>query len=225
MDITSISSAASLIDPVNLADDAGVSLGSDLDTFLSLLITQLQNQDPLSPMDTTEFTSQLVSFSQVEQSITANKNLEQVIALSQGSFNTAALGYIGMTVEATGNDVPYNGEPLQLYYTLPVEAEETLLTVFDATGQVVFQTAGENGKGRHGYVWDGKDTLGNPVDPGTYNVQVLGTDEDGEPLSGDVSYAAVVAGVHTESGTLVLDINGISQPLDTIISVTKTPAI
>ncbi|MEQ8370336.1 MAG: hypothetical protein RIC83_06665, partial [Alphaproteobacteria bacterium] len=59
----------------------------------------------------------------------------------------------------------------------------------------------------------------------TYNVQVLGTDEHGEPLSGDVSYAAVVTGVHTESGTLVLDINGISQPLDTIISVTKTPAI
>ena len=86
-----------------------VKLAEDFTQFLTLLTTQLQNQDPLNPMDSTEFTNQLVQFSQVEQSINTNQKLDDLLALQLGGLSTVALGYVGMDVTYTSTEMNWDG--------------------------------------------------------------------------------------------------------------------
>ena len=88
---------------------AGAKLAENFDTFLQLLTTQLQHQDPLSPMESNEFVAQLVQFSEVEQAIASNKSLEKLIDLQNTNQATAAIGYIGQTVEAAGSGAHVSG--------------------------------------------------------------------------------------------------------------------
>src|SRR5215470_14788285 len=97
MDVTPPTSAASTASQASTgqAADAQKTLSSNFDTFLTLLTTQLQNQDPLQPMDSNQFTQQLVEFSQVEQQINSNKNLESLISLTKYQTNQSAVSYLG----------------------------------------------------------------------------------------------------------------------------------
>src|ERR1044071_1210572 len=105
MDVTPTTSAANAASQAaSQAGSAQKTLASNFDTFLSLLTTQLKNQDPMSPMDSNQFTQQLVQFSQVEQQINSNKNLESLIALTKSQTTTAAVSYLGKT--PTLNDGP-----------------------------------------------------------------------------------------------------------------------
>src|ERR1051326_9398368 len=103
MDVPSAPSAASTASQTaastgGSAADAQKTLSSNFDTFLTLLTTQLKNQDPLQPMDSNQFTQQLVQFSQVEQQINSNKNLESLISLTKSQTTTAAVSYLGKTL-------------------------------------------------------------------------------------------------------------------------------
>ena len=87
-----------------------VGLAEDFDQFLILLTTQLQNQDPLNPMDSTEFTNQLVQFSQVEQAINQNQKLDDLVSLQLGSVSSVALGYVGLDVNYISSDMNFDGD-------------------------------------------------------------------------------------------------------------------
>ena len=115
MDVTSATSAAS----TGQAASAQKTLSSNFDTFLTLLTTQLQNQDPLQPMDSNQFTQQLVQFSQVEQQINSNKNLESLIALTKSQTATNAVPYLGKTLTLTDGTAAVIGGQAQWTYTVP----------------------------------------------------------------------------------------------------------
>lgn len=172
------------------------SLAQNFDTFLTMLTTQLKHQDPLSPMDSTQFTNQLVQFAGVEQQINANSNLEKLIAANGMNTRAQAVNYIGRVVEADTNQVPLQGSTdtesrsIQLVngkatfkYALPETAASTLLRIKDADGNVVRTLNGNLGKGTHQITWDGTNSAGEDMPTGTYTVEPVVTNSKGTALS------------------------------------------
>src|SRR3954470_4716770 len=129
MDVTSVTAASTSATSTSAAASAQKTLSSNFDTFLSLLTTQLKNQDPLSPMDSNEFTQQLVQFSQVEQQISSNKNLESLIALTKSKTATDAVSYLGKTLTQTDGTAALIGSQAQWTYTLPSNAATVKLLI------------------------------------------------------------------------------------------------
>jgi flagellar basal-body rod modification protein FlgD len=181
---------------------SGKSLAKNFDTFLTMLTVQLKHQDPLSPMDSTQFTNQLVQFAGVEQQINANSNLEKLITATSLNTKSQALGYIGHYVEADSNMVPLQGgadkitDKVELIggkstfnYTLDGTAATTQLKITNANGVVVRTIAGEIGKGRHEYTWDGTDSSGQKVADGTYTVTATSTATSGSTVGTTISTA------------------------------------
>src|ERR1700741_426974 len=148
MDVTSATSAASAAtSTASQAADASKSLSSNFDTFLTLLTTQLQNQDPLQPMDSNQFTQQLVQFSQVEQQINSNKNLESLIALSKARSATDAVSYLGKTLTLTDGTAALMDGHANWAYSLENSASSATLYVKNMHGDVVYSEPAETADG------------------------------------------------------------------------------
>jgi len=141
-------------------------LSGNLNTFLTLLTTQLQNQDPLSPMDSTQFTQQLVEYSQVEQQINTNTNLQNLISLQQAGAGAASVGYLGKNVTVTNGTAALTGGSATWNYTLAANASTTTLTVTNASGQTVYSTSGSTSSGSNKFAWNGEDNNGNQLPDG-----------------------------------------------------------
>ncbi|HKX64100.1 MAG TPA: flagellar hook capping FlgD N-terminal domain-containing protein [Rhizomicrobium sp.] len=167
-------------------------LSSNFSTFLTLLTTQLKNQDPTSPMDSNAFTQQLVMYSQVEQQINTNDNLKSLI--SQGTSNAAAMttGYLGKKVSIVNGNAALTGGSASWSYNLSGPATASQLTVTDANGKTVYTAAGEIGAGNHSFVWDGKDNSGNQLSDGGYKLTVAATDAIGGTVGSSVASAGTV---------------------------------
>lgn len=194
-------------------------LSSDLDNFLTILTTQLQYQDPLSPMDTHEFTNQLVQFASVEQQIQSNVNLESMISLQQTNIMVGAISYIGREVEVTGQTTTLKDGQAEFIYTMPEGAEAAVLAIFDENGtQVLFDRA-ETRAGRHTFVWDGKDGNGQDLPDGQYTIQIVAADSDGKEITPDYAIRGTVRGVGVEDGVAALDLDGLNVPLANVVRV------
>src|SRR5262245_7861126 len=188
------------INPVSAGSASGATksqnqLAENFDTFLLLLTAQLKNQDPLSPMDSNQFTQQLVQFSQVEQQINSNKNLESLIALTKSQSATSAVSYLGKTLTITDGTAALQNGSANWTYSLPNDAAITKLVVTDSRGRGVYATTGETTLGPHDFVWDGKDSSGTPVPPGTYKLIVAATAADGSSMSGNVTSHGTISEV------------------------------
>ena len=122
------------------AQTSKLKLTDDFDTFLTLLTTQLQNQDPLEPLDTNQFTQQLVEFASVEQLIDQSASLEDLIALQEETTQIGAAGYIGNTIEYDGSAAPFVDGKANWAYVLPSDATSVELKVLDSSGTAVFTT-------------------------------------------------------------------------------------
>lgn len=191
-------------------------LSQNYDSFLKLLTTQLQHQDPLSPMDSSQFVSQLVQFSQVEQAIATNSNLENLIKIETSNQTTAALGYIGSTVEATGNSAPLQNGQAQFSYTITTPgANEIVIT--DQSGSPVATANGDATAGKHTFTWDGTKIDGSKATDGVYNIQLVGA--DGTPLTVDTTGYGKVTGVESGSNGLTLDLGGVQVPVGNVLAV------
>lgn len=200
-------------------------LAEDLDQFMNLLVTQLQHQDPLDPMDPNEFTSQLVQFAGVEQQIQANSNLERMVEIQQSSLLGSLVGYIGKQVEVLGNEMSLdaNGE-LHANYALAAKATTTTITITDDTGKSVYSTSGQTDAGRHAFHWNGKNTEGFSVPDGTYTITVSALDSEENPIEVAHSVTGLVTGVASDSGTPILSFKDTNYLTDAIISVVEKPA-
>lgn len=174
-------------------------LAENFDTFLTMLTVQLKNQDPLSPMDSTEFTNQLVQFSAVEQQIAANKNLENLISVTQTNTKAQAISYIGHTIETAGTVLPLQGgsetetdtialsnSSATFKYTLDSTSDSTAIRIKDHDGNVVRTLSGETSSGSHEITWDGLDASNEKVADGNYTVEVVGTKANGSTFAGKV---------------------------------------
>lgn len=205
------------------AQAAGSKLAENFDTFLTLLVAQLKNQDPLEPTDTKEFVQQLVQFSEVEQQIDTNASLEKLLAYQTTSQAAAAINYLGSTVEAIGSRVPLQNGRAEFSYALPEQSSGTLIVISDATGAVVHSAPGNTEIGKHNFVWDGLDANGNQLPEGDYSISVTARDANGDPIEVATSVYGRVTGIEsTEEGALV-SMGSIHIPLADILSVKETP--
>ena len=200
-------------------------LAQDFDDFLTLLTTQLQNQDPTEPLSTEEFTNQLVQFSQVEQSINTNTKLDELIALQSVDPLTGAANLVGLTASYEGSEFFFNGEQdSKLSYSLNNSAVDTTVTVTDQFGLEVFSTSGKTAPGSHEFVWDGTDNNGDPVEPGTYRLEVESFGSDGEPVTTATLVNGTVRGIETDGLNTFLLIGERAVPQSQILRLEQPDA-
>ena len=218
--LASLPSATS-IPPTTASAAASASgkLADTYDSFLKLLTTQLQHQDPLSPMDSNQFVSQLVAFAGVEQQIAQNSNLEKLIKLQQSGISSSSLGYIGKTVEATSDVNQLVGGQAQFGYSLPTNAASVTLAVVDQLGRVLYATPGQTSAGAHSFTWNGKDAAGNTLPDGEYHLRVSATDTTGSALNVTTSAIGKVTGVEQGADGPLLSLHGTTVPLDSVTAI------
>jgi flagellar basal-body rod modification protein FlgD len=202
-----------------VAPTAAQTLAGNFDTFLTLLTTQLKNQDPLSPMDSNQFTQQLVQFSQVEQQINTNDNLKTLIGQGTTTTGSYAVSYLGKEVSVTNGNAPLSGSKAEWRYNLAATAAQSVLTVTNASGQVVYTGAGETAAGNHSFDWDGKGTNGDQLPDGTYKLSVAAAAADGSTVTSLVASTGTVTEVDLTSGTPQLMIGPMSVSLGDIAAV------
>lgn len=197
-------------------------LANDFDSFLTLLTTQLQNQDPLEPMDSKEFTSQLVQFTSVEQSIQSNKNLEKLIALTSGNTSSAAFNYIGREVRMANSSTNLSNGMANWSYEVDPKAASSAITVLDAKGNAVFTVEGVTGAGTHNFAWDGKDKNGKAFPDGVYSLSVSALDLNKKPVTAKVFTTGTVTNVEVSGDEPSLFIGNVKVPLKDVLSVTRS---
>ncbi|MGI9413627.1 MAG: flagellar hook assembly protein FlgD [Hyphomicrobiales bacterium] len=215
MEITSTSALANL----GQAAQSNATIADDFDSFLSLLTTQLQNQNPLEPLDTNEFTAQLVQFTSVEQSIATNKNLEQLVALSVTNAFQSAVGYIGKTVTAAGSVTQLSGGQAVWNYNLTADAPETTITIRDSTGQTVFTETRPASAGANTFTWNGQLENGTQAPDGAYSISVQAKDASGNNVGATTETEGVVTAVDLTGTEPILTINGSEITLSSVKSV------
>ncbi|MBI2566382.1 MAG: hypothetical protein HYV63_05040 [Candidatus Schekmanbacteria bacterium] len=182
---------------------------SDLgrDEFMTLLVTQLQNQDPTAPMENTEFIGQLAQFSALQEMTDVNKNIEILQLYSASINNSQALSLVGKTVLVDANEFSISAaQPnATFHYEVPDGgAEEVNLIIKDENGAVVTtQTVGEKSAGPYTYTWNGVNQDGNPVPPGKYTVEISGT-SGGDAVEVATRVRAKVHGVVFKDGQVLL---------------------
>ena len=189
------------------------SLAANFDTFLALLTTQLQNQDPLDPLDSAQFTEQLVQFSGVEQAITTNKKLDELLDLQSANQLTSAVSYIGRTAEFVSDKLLLSNGAAKISYGLEGKAAQTTINIIDASGRIVRTVNGDTGAGRHEYSWDGLDSNGIQLADGVYNFSVTAVTADNETVGTVTAAFSDVTGVEIADGiaTLIMgDLGGVS---------------
>lgn len=200
---------------------ASKNLADNFETFLTLLTTQLKNQDPLEPLDSNEFTAQLVQFTSVEQSIQTNQLLESLVALQSSNSANAAVSYLGKEVTAEGMSSRLSDGSASWNYSLPFAASETKLTITDVLGRAVYTTDGEIGDGDHRFTWDGNDANGSPLPDGTYNLVVTATDVLGNEIETATEVTGIVRSVSFQNGFPILDIDGVDVSLGDVLAIVE----
>lgn len=227
MDITQTRSPVNGVPFVDTSSNGGgltngTSLAETFDTFLTLLTTQLQYQDPLDPMDTNEFTSQLVEFTGVEQAIATNDKLDALISLQNTSQLNDVVSYIGKTVSADGIVLMLKDGSSTINYALGGNASEVNILIIDEQGETVRTLEGKTEVGEHDIVWDGLDDDGDPLEDGLYGFLVTAIDADDNPVPLVQGTAGEVTGVKVVNGEVVLEIGELEIELKKVLTIKQT---
>ncbi len=186
------------------------SSGLGMDAFLQLLVTQLQYQDPLSPMDDKEFVAELAQFSSLEQLTEINSGVEGLSKLTQEQQMIGAVNFIGKTIDATGTAVSVeDGKATSVTFTLPEDANTCMVNILDSSKNIVRTVdVGAKTAGEVEFQWDGKDYDGAAVEDGQYQVAVTATNADGDPMKVSTTMRGKVVGIQQVNGSYYLDIGG-----------------
>jgi flagellar basal-body rod modification protein FlgD len=199
--------------------DAMKQLSGNFSTFLTLLTTQLKNQDPTSPMDSNQFTQQLVMYSQVEQQINTNDSLKTLITQGTSNAATMAANYLGKKVSITTGNASLSGGTASWTYNLSGNAATNQLSVVDANGKTVFTTTGATTTGNSTFTWDGKDNNGNQLADGTYKLTVTAADSAGNDIKSSVASAGTVSQIDMTVSPPKLVVGGMEVDLSDIAAV------
>ncbi len=201
------------------------SLVNNFDTFLQLLTTQLQNQNPLDPLDTNQFTQQLVQFAGVEQQLRQNENLESLVNLSKMQRNTDALNFVGATVTAEGNTTQLQDGLAVWYVTSPKPAQANI-TITNSEGSIVYSGVSAIETGTQPYQWNGKTSTGTLAPAGTYKITINAVDTAGQKVTTSTNFSGVVDNVDISGEQPVLMIGATLINIDQVRSIrraTTTP--
>lgn len=196
-------------------------VAANFQQFLTLLTTQLKNQNPLDPMDTNQFTQQLVQFAQVEQQLKSNEQLTNLVSLQKTAQSTQALQIVGQTVGVAGDTAPLFDN--KAVWTLNVPKVSTVkVNIQDTTGQTVFSGSYTMNPGKQNFVWDGKDMSGTQRPDGNYKMVIAATDASGQPVTVTQEIEAQVDSVDLTADPPLLSIAGSNYTLDKIKRVVRT---
>jgi len=203
-----LSSSSSSSSTSSTSSSSTSSLGQD--AFLQLLVTQLEYQDPLDPMDDKDFVAELAQFSSLEQLTEINSGIDDLKTIGEEQEMIGAVNFMGKTVEATGTALYLsNGSATGVTFTLPDDAATCIVNVLDSSGDIVRTVdMGETSAGEVSFTWDGLDYDGNTADDGLYQIAVTATDSDGNTETVTSTMTGTVCGVKQEDGTYYLNIGG-----------------
>jgi flagellar basal-body rod modification protein FlgD len=196
-------------------------IASNFTTFLQLLTTQLKNQNPLDPLDTNQFTQQLVQFAQVEQQMKSNTQLSTLVSLQQTAQSTAALSYVGSTVVVDGASGSLkNGSST---WTLNAAKPATATVIIqDSTGQTAYSSTFPVNAGPQQFTWNGIGKDGRQWPDGTYKMTVTAVDASNQTTAVATEVQGSVDSVDLTQNPPVLTINGQNYTLDKIKRIVRT---
>jgi flagellar basal-body rod modification protein FlgD len=215
------SSAASASNDVTALGKAN--LVNNFDTFLTLLTTQLKNQDPLSPMDSTQFTQQLVQMSGVEQQLLTNDLLKQ-ISSNTGTGISTAVGLIGKNVKAVSDNAQLANGKADWVYNLPADAASMTVQIVDANGRSYHAEtlSGDQLKaGDHAFSWNGKDMTGTKAPDGVYTLKLTAVDASGTAIDTTTYVQGVVGSVEQSNGQTLIAVGPTKVDWSTVKSITE----
>lgn len=196
-------------------------LSDTYQTFLSLLTSQIRNQDPLSPMDTTQWTNQLVQYNGVEQQLKTNSLLESLVSQSKGDVSSG-VNYIGKTVTANTDSASLSGGKASWNYDLGANAASVTLSIKDSKGNIVYTKAGETGAGAHSFTWDGTQASGPKLTSGDYSLSIQAKDANNAAIATSTYQSGKVTAVLNNNGDISLKVGQNSIPINKIISVEQS---
>jgi len=194
------------------------SLSGNFNDFLNLLMTQLQNQDPTSPMNTDQFTSELVQFTSVEQQINTNGSLTKLIQLTQGDEMLQASSIVGKTVDVNTNQLPLQNGSATLNFTTPT-AEPVSISIYNAAGTQVNNVSLQSTQGTNTWTWNGQASNGATMPDGAYTVAIFGGANGATPTAVPFTVQGTVTGVQAQSGTVNLQMGGVSTSMGNVQQV------
>lgn len=208
MDIstTSTGSAATKSSASSQTNSSDKTLGKE--DFLKLLVAQLQHQDPLNPMDSTDFTSQLAQFSSLEQLANISSQMKNLLLYQNSIQNTMAVNLIGKDVTFSGDTINLQGTA-DISYTVSSDASAVSVSVYDSNGKLVRKiNLGKIAAGENSYTWDGKDSDGNKLSDGQYSVKISAVDSSGNTVTASTKSEGTVTGITYDNGVTYLVIDG-----------------
>lgn len=199
-------------------------LAGNFNTFISLLTTQLKNQNPTSPVDSNQFTQQLVEFASVQQQVQTNTLLQQLVNNSTATQVGSASSFVGTTIEAAGNQGALVNGNATFGYTLASSASNVHVSIKDSSGNVVFSGTGTTNPGSNTVTWDGKNSLTGATEPdGTYTMSVTATDANGASITATPFIEGKVTSASIANGQVMLNIGSLQVPEGNVTSVTNLP--
>jgi flagellar basal-body rod modification protein FlgD len=198
-------------------------LADNFETFLTLLTTQLQHQNPLEPLDTNQFTQQLVSFAGVEQQLRTNDNLESLVKLSRIAHNATALSFVGLNVTAEGATTELR-DGLAVWYLSSPKPVQAQISIQDANGSTVFAETKTLDAAIQPYQWNGRTSTGSIAPPGAYKIVVSAKDANGQTVAIDTNFTGIVDQVDVSGEEPLLLIGATLITLDQVRSVARPTA-
>ena len=215
---TGSSSSSSANSAANTNSIASNSIAGNFNEFLQLLTTQLKNQNPLDPLDTNQFTQQLVQFSSVEQQINMNTQLTTLIGLQQTAQSAQAASFVGATVAVNGSTAQMVNSQATWNYSVSSPATATI-TVTNASGQTVFSQSGTVQPGQQAFNWNGVGTNGQQWPDGAYTIAITATGANGQSVGVSTQIQGVVDSVDLSQNPPVLSVGGQNFTLNQILRV------
>ena len=195
-------------------------IADNFQTFLTLLTTQLKNQNPLDPLDTNQFTQQLVQFAQVEQQMKSNDQLTTLVSLEQSAQSTTALAYVGATVVVDGATAPLANGSASWNLNVSKPASATV-TITDSTGQTAYSGTFTVNPGNQNFTWDGRGNDGKQWPDGSYTLTATSVDANGQSTGISTEVQAQVDSVDMTQTPPVLSINGQNFTMDKIKKIVR----
>jgi flagellar basal-body rod modification protein FlgD len=190
--------------------------------FLNLLVTELQNQNPLDPTNSTDFINQLTSYANFDQQQTLNSNMSTLVSSLNSLLTLNSSNYIGQTVTAKTDTGTLKDGQISFGYSLESAASDVTLSVKDSSGNTVWTGSGTTTSGTNSFTWDGTATDGTQLtDGGQYTLNVSATDSTGQSVYGYTTVTGKVTSIDNSSGTPMLNIGSTSVSTSNVIGVTS----
>ena len=197
-------------------------IADNFQTFLTLLTTQLQHQNPMDPLDTNQFTQQLVQFAGIEQQLKSNEQLKSLVEIEKSAQATQALVYVGNTVAVDGSKAAFDKSATWNFQT--DKDTSAKITITNSTGQTAYSGNFTMTKGNSRFVWDGKGNDGVQWPAGTYTLTATGKDSSGNNVAISTEVQGIVDSVDLTASPPLLSIGGQSYTTDKIKRVVRSGA-